>query len=201
MVDNFDLIRENLTFLNERSFYFVQILKRKKENPELGSYSIPVESFYVFSLDDFDRYKPHIIRLCEEHRARAYIKMNCLDIESVLLKQIADITQILRKKQWKGVASTFNSSCGECGKQDGLNELYLIDLDGEYANRRDEIREYINKQEPVDVSNKIRLEVPTKHGYHFLSVGFNLQRFKQAYPSIDVHKDGITLLYYPKCCD
>ena len=33
MVNNFELIKQHLTFLNERSFYFVQIIKRKKENP------------------------------------------------------------------------------------------------------------------------------------------------------------------------
>lgn len=200
MIDNFDLIRKHLHFQNKNSFYFVQILKRKKENPELKSYSIPIESFYIFSLEDFDKYKPHIIRLCEEHRARAYIKMNCLDIESVLLTQIVDITQILRKKVWKGIASTFNSACGECGKQDGLKELYLIDLDGEYADKRDEIREYINAQAPFDVPDKIVLEVPTKNGYHFISVGFNPQGFRQKYPNIDMHKDGNTILYYPECC-
>ena len=175
-------------------------MRRKKENPELKSYSIPVESFYIFSLEDFDKYKPHIIRLCEEHRARAYIKMNCLDIESVLLKQIADITEILRNKTWKGIASTFNSACGECGKQKGLDALYLIDLDGEYAEKRDEIRSFINEQEPRNVSEKIVVEVPTKNGYHFLSLGFNPQEFRQKYPNIDMHKDGITLLYYPECC-
>ena len=38
MVDNFDLIKSNLKFHNEKSFYFIQILKRKKENPELKGY-------------------------------------------------------------------------------------------------------------------------------------------------------------------
>ena len=200
MVDNFDLIRQNLQFLNKNSFYFVQILRRKKENPELKSYSIPVESFYIFSLEDFDKYKPHIIRLCEENRARAYIKMNCLDIESVLLKQIVNITEILRSKTWKGVASTFNSACGECGKQNGYESLYLIDLDGEFADKRNEIKEFINAQEPINVTNKVKIEVPTKNGYHFLSTGFNPQNFKKLYPNIDMHKDGITLLYFPECC-
>lgn len=202
MVDNFDLIRKNLRFQkNKRSFYFVQILRRKKENPELSSYSIPVESFYIYSKKDFDKYKKHIIEKCEKNRARAYIKMNCLDAQSVALKTIALITESIRKENWHELASRFNSACGECGKQKGFDALYLIDLDGEYADKRDEIRAYINSLPPLDVPEKIRIEVPTKNGYHFLSTGFNMDSFRKEYPGIDIHKDGITLLYFPKCCD
>lgn len=202
MVDNFDLIKEHLQFLdNGRSFYFVQILRRKKENPELKAYSIPVESFYIYSKDDLERYKKHIIDKCEKNRARAYIKMNCLDAQSVALKEIALITETIRNENWKELPSRLNSACGECGKQDGFEALYLIDLDGEYADKRDEIREFINKQQPIDVTNKVVLEVPTKNGYHFLTTGFDPRDFSKVYPGIDRHKDGITLLYFPKCCD
>ena len=201
MVDNFDLIKQHLDFKNGKSFYFVQILRRKKENPEMKAYSIPVESFYIFSLEDFERYKPHIIDKCEKNRGRAYIKMNCLDAESVLLEQISVITQEIRKGNWKAMSRTLNSACGICGKQDGYEKLYLVDLDDGYAEQREEIKEYINSLPPVDNTDKVKMEVPTKNGYHFLTTGFNHQDFKQKYPGIDIHADGITLLYFPKCCD
>ena len=129
MVNNFELIKQHLTFLNERSFYFVQIIKRKKENPELKGYSRPVESFYIFNLDQFDRMMPHIIELCEKNRARAYIKMNALDANSVGLETISVLTQELRRNNWKHLSKAFNSACGICGKQDGTEKMYLIDLD------------------------------------------------------------------------
>lgn len=201
MVDNFALIRKHLRFKNKRSFYFVQILKRKKENPELKSYSIPVESFYIFNKKDFDKYKKHIIRKCEENRARAYIKMNCLDAQSVALKTISLLTETIRKENWHEMSSRFNSACGECGKQDGLEALWLIDLDGELADKRDEVREFINAQQPIDVKEKVVMEVPTKNGYHFLTTGFDPREFTKKYSGVDRHKDGITLLYFPKCCD
>ena len=111
MVNNFELIKQHLTFLNERSFYFVQIIKRKKENPELKGYSRPVESFYIFNLDQFDRMMPHIIELCEKNRARAYIKMNALDANSVGLETISVLTQELRRNNWKHLSKAFNSAC------------------------------------------------------------------------------------------
>lgn len=222
MVNNFEYIKEHMEFLNDKSFYFIQILKRKKENPEQKSYSRPIESFYVFSKEQFERMMPHIIEKCEENRARAYIKMNCLDAESVMLGQIAELSRVIRDKNWHDMASTLNSACGQCGKQDGNEKLYLVDLDDEYADKVDEIKSYIDSLEPkkylgvtlsdeqakktdwVDYEHpdtKVRMEIPTRHGTHLLVTGFNKQKFSQEYPHIDVHDDGITLLYFPKCCD
>ena len=129
MINNFETIKNHLNFPNERSFYFVQILKRKKENPEMKSYSLPIESFYIFSLEQFERVMPHIIEKCEHNRARAYIKMNTLDANSVGLEAISVLTQELRQGNWKSLSKAFNSACGICGKQDGTEKLYLIDVD------------------------------------------------------------------------
>jgi len=221
MVNNFEYIKNHLSFLNEKSFYFIQILKRKKENPEQKSYSRPIESFYVFSTEQFERMMPHIIEKCEEHRARAYIKMNCLDAESVMLGQIAELTRVIRDGDWRNMASTLNSACGQCGKQNGNEKLYLVDLDDEYADKVEEIKEYIDSLQPLKyvseinyynfnkerimykdkLISKIKMEIPTRHGTHLLITGFDKQTFKQNYPHIDVHDDGITLLYFPECCD
>jgi len=215
MVNNFEYIKQHMHFLNEKSFYFIQILRRKKENPEQDSYSRPIESFYAYSVEQFERLMPHIIEKCEEHRARAYIKMNCLDAESVMLAQIADITQIIRKHDWHSMASTLNSACGQCGKQDGNEKLYLVDLDDDYADRVEEIKEFIDNLEPIkyreydeyghtmrEKISKIKMEVPTQHGIHLITTGFQIPEFKQAYEKkIDVHEDGNTLLYFPNSCD
>lgn len=200
MINNFETIKKHLIFPNERSFYFVQILKRKKENPEMKSYSLPIESFYIFSVEQFERVMPHIIEKCEQNRARAYIKMNTLDANSVGLEAISVLTQELRQGNWKALSKAFNSACGICGKQDGTEKLYLIDVDEkEYTNVMG-IENFINSLNPTDNKDKIKMIVPTKNGWHLLSTGFDMQTFKYTYNNIDVHKDGIVLLYYPDVC-
>jgi len=200
MVNNFDLIAGHLEFKNEKTFYFVQILKRKKENKDQKSYSRPIESFYVFSKDELMRKMPYIIEKCEMNRARAYIKMNALDIEMVGLGTISTIVEYIRDKKWRRMSRSFNSACGKCGKQDGFEKLYLIDLDDEYADRVDEIVGYINSLQPYDVEDKIKLIVPTQHGKHLITTGFQIDKFRQKYPAVDFHKDGNTILYFPECC-
>lgn len=204
MVDNFDLIKEHLNFYNEKSFYFIQILKRKKENPELTGYSRPIESFYVFNKEQFDRFKPHIIEKCEQNRARAYIKMNTLDAEKVGLMAIRVLSEEIGNKDWKSLSSNFNVACGQSGSQAETKKLYLIDIDNDLGYNKEEIRNFISTLKPLNENNepidKVVMEVPTRNGIHFLSTGFDMYTFKQTYPNIDVHKDGITLLYFPECC-
>lgn len=200
MINNFETIKNHLIFPNERSFYFIQILKRKKENPEMKSYSLPIESFYIFSVEQFERVMPHIIEKCEQNRARAYIKMNTLDANSVGLEAISVLTQELRQGNWKSLSKAFNSACGICGKQDGTEKLYLVDVDEKEYNTVMGIENFINSLNPTDNKNKIKMIVPTKNGWHLLSTGFDMQTFKQTYSNVDVHKDGIVLLYYPDVC-
>jgi hypothetical protein len=197
MVNNIEIIKPHLIFPNERSFYFIQIIKRKKENPEMTGYSLPVESFYIFSTEQLDRVMPHIIEKCEQNRARAYIKMNTLDMQSVALETISVLTQEIRKENWKHISKALNSACGICGKQNGTEKLYLIDIDTKDINYINEVKNCINSLEPFDKPEKVKMIVPTRNGVHFLSSGFNMQKFRQQYQNIDVHSDGITLLYYP----
>jgi hypothetical protein len=197
MINNLELIKEHLIFPNERSFYFIQIIKRKKENPNMQSYSQPVESFYIFSIEHLERVMPHIIEKCEQNRARAYIKMNTLDMQSVALETISVLTQEIRKENWKHISKALNSACGICGKQNGTEKLYLIDIDTKDIDYINEVKNCINSLEPFDKPEKVKMIVPTRNGVHFLSSGFNMQKFRQQYQNIDVHSDGITLLYYP----
>ena len=165
----------------------------------MNAYSIPIESFYVFSIEQYEKLEKRIIELCNMHNARAYIKMNCLDAQSVMLEQISLITQEIRKGNWKHMSKTLNSACGVCGKQDGNDKLYLIDLDGIDIGSDDynDVVSTINGLQPTYVLRKVRMSVPTKNGCHLLTTGFDMNEFRKTFKSIDIHSDGITLLYVP----
>lgn len=204
MIDNFELIKQHMKFYDEKSFYFIQIIKRKKENPEMKGYSRPIESFYVFDTDQLERFKPHIIEKCEQNRARAYIKMNTLDAEKVGLMAIRVLSEEIGNKDWKSLSSNFNVACGQSGSQAGTQKLYLVDVDHDLGYDKEEIRDYIASLNPVsddrESCDKVVMEVPTRNGIHFLTTGFEMNKFKQRYPDVDIHKDGITLLYFPDSC-
>ena len=39
--------------------------------------------------------------------------------------------------------------------------------------------------------------IPTKNGSHILMKPFNLAKFKEKYPDVNVHKNNPTILYVP----
>lgn len=48
---------------------------------------------------------------------------------------------------------------------------------------------------------KVRYQIPTLHGYHLITIGFDVQQFSQKLAiknmdPIDIQKDNPTLLYY-----
>ena len=79
LIDNFDKVKNILKFDDSDKFYFVQIIKRFKDNPNMdksGNYHAGgeyLDSWKVFSYDELDALKPEIIRLCTKYNARAYI--------------------------------------------------------------------------------------------------------------------------------
>jgi len=76
MNSNFSLIKPLLVFDSEDDFYFLQIIKRKKENPELGRNSSTIKNYYINSVLYFEEKKEEIIELCNNHNVRAYINLN-----------------------------------------------------------------------------------------------------------------------------
>jgi hypothetical protein len=47
------------------------------------------------------------------------------------------------------------------------------------------------------VGPKIESIIPTKNGHHLITKKFDVMKFKEKYPDIDIAKKNPTLLYYP----
>lgn len=100
LVDNFDLVSKILSFNSPDDFYFVQIIKRLKDNPNddknQGNYHAGgwyLKGYRIRSIDDLMNLKPEIIKICHENNARAYITVN-----SRSEKETNDFIKIYRKK-------------------------------------------------------------------------------------------------------
>ena len=82
LIDNFDKVKHMLSFKNSDDFYFVQIIKRFKDNPNMsksGNYHAGgeyLDTWKIFTVDDLMKYKADIIKACEVNNARAYITVN-----------------------------------------------------------------------------------------------------------------------------
>lgn len=83
-IDNFDRVAKLMEFNSDDDFYFVQIIKRFKDNPnnnkKRGNYHggawYPFKGIRVRSAQELLALKPQIIQQCDSNNARAYITVN-----------------------------------------------------------------------------------------------------------------------------
>lgn len=201
MIDNFEQIKGLLEFDNADVFYFLQILKRKKEHPELGSNSYVVKTYFIKRLEELDFYRGEIEVLCNYHNARAYINLNKRSFERTAFHNLKKVTDIIMNKDFKAARKAYASVCGEYAAdtdkkwiidldQEQMDDIEFMDLIGGVANE-------ISHIEPNISEHKVIAQIQTKNGVHLISRPFNLQKFKEIFPSIDVHKQNPTLLYVP----
>ncbi len=86
MIDNFDTLIPFLKFESPDDFYYLQVLQRKKENPELGSNSRVIKNYYIKSAEHLLKLRKEIIQLCENFNARASLRLNKRINDSKLAK-------------------------------------------------------------------------------------------------------------------
>lgn len=197
-IDNFDLILNNLSFNNKDEFYFVQIIQRKKDGNEgLHGRHRLIQSYYIYSRQELIDLKDRIIELCKNNNARAYINPNVRNAKEVALECIKKYSDlILNDSSFMG-NNIWDSSCGSTRAR-GYKALWIVDIDN--LDQLDKIQETINlcQGQPED---KIKYVVPTVHGCHLVTYGFNREEFNDRLRQlgvdyVDIHKDNHTLLYY-----
>lgn len=183
-VNNFNLIKEILRFSSPDDFYHLQIIKRKKENPELGSNSYVVKTYYIRSIEHLEKYYNEIISICNYHKARAGINLNKRSFEKVGFNTLKKITDQIMNKDFKSIRNAYNSVCGSCSNA-GKGKKWIIDVDSLDINVLNETYDKFPKKNHI-------VTLPTKNGYHIITKPFNLEEFNVGH---DIHKDNPTILY------
>jgi hypothetical protein len=199
MINNIDLIIPLLHFDSEDDFYHLQVLKRKNENPDLGSNSYVVKTYYIRSIEYLHKKMPEIICLCEFHNARAYINLNPRSFEKLSFHLMKKVSDIIMNRDYKSCRKAYESVSGTYGT--GKDKKWVIDIDyrdfpgHETSNVFQEIQLMLWDLHSEAGNDPHVVKIPTKNGFHFIVSPFNVQRFSKEYPKIDIHKNNPTILY------
>lgn len=188
MVDNFDIVKNLLKFDSEDDFYHLQILKRKKDNPELGSNSYVIKTYYVTSTEYLEDKKFEITNLCRLHNARACINLNPRSFEKIAFHTMKKVSDILMNRDYKSVRKAYESVCGEFGN--GKYKSWIIDIDTKDINEISRVLDLINLQKPEEKKFIALLE--TKNGYHMIVKPFDKSKINLGH---DLHTNNPTILY------
>jgi hypothetical protein len=193
-VNNTAKIGTMISFDND-DFYFVQILKRRKDNIDLERDMIVINNYYIESVEHYIKTIPHIIELCIMENARAYIRLNKRNYKKLgshMVKRVVDIVFSENSNSLKGV---FNSIAGEFHSD--TDKKWVIDIDNDKEVQYSELLEEATRLQKETGRDPMAEIFPTKNGIHLITRPFNLQKFKEKFPTIDVHKDANTILYCP----
>ena len=194
IVDNWDLIRKHLDFSDPDKFYFIELMQRKKDNPIFPANNRMVKYYCVYSLDYYDSIENEVKLLSDTTGARVYILINRRSYSKCCLNVIKDATQLAIDHNYQHFPKLISTVVGKYS--DEPNKKWIIDLDD--VSKETEVKQFIDSIEPYEVGSKVKLEIPTLNGKHLITTAFNVQKFCQKFPDIDVHKDNPTLLYFRK---
>jgi len=200
-LDNFDLIRQHLDFIDTKlDRYVVHILRRPKDIPvglknELGANEAQrlIKTYYIDSLEYFDRKIPAIKELCRANNARAYIIVQPKDNFECLLNLGEKIFETIRNKNYS-VKPEHLVRQAFCEWHKTRKKQWILDLDrdsmvehretitfgGHYVTKvewtLEKVIALVQKHlEAVGKSKDDMYVVPTFHGWHIITSPFNLQ--------------------------
>ena len=200
MINNLEIIKPLLNLENKGDFYMLYVFKRKKDQPvdERDNHQSvrTIKTYCIESIDHLERRYDEVIQLCEMFKARAYIHVQKQNHFDVSLSMMVDLAQRIQNGQHnqKGL---FDSVVGQIKTGE---KRWIIDVD-DIMEASPIMMAYIDHECGPYGASKIEAIIPTKNGHHLITKKFNVMKFKEKYPDLDIQKRNPTLLYYPDSLD
>lgn len=220
-IDNFDIIKKLLKFEDKDDFYFLQIIQRKKDGNDVPSANNgyrTIKTYYIRSLEDFDRRKPAIIQLCEQNNARAYFNLNVRNAREVALTAAKAYIDLVREDRCSQGHRVYDHACGVTPKM-GVKKLWIVDVDTKDEEKIKKLDALIcNCRSAFSVGHPIAppcyfdnvvAKIPTPHGYHLITHGFDVSELRKLLQQeglmftedemkeiCAIKKDNPTILYF-----
>lgn len=197
-IDNFNAVASWFDNLSDQGdFFFVQVMQRNKEKNNVGSSGYVIKDYHFFDKETFLSKKEEITTLCKAFNARAYFWINprnCKEVQYEIIREALEAIELGTHKLFKCVSRALGRK--RCNK---YKSKWILDFDTKDWSLINKYLDLVRKCRPN--VNKILYYVPTVNGIHVITLGFDLEQFKQELAiakldNIDIHKDNPTILYY-----
>jgi len=207
MTNNIEIIKPLLIFpKKDDSFYFIQILQRKKDHKGecLGgsnNNSRLIKAYHINSVEKLQKQYEEMCKLADIFDARVSINLNPRSFEKTAFQVLIKISHQMENKDFYNIRKAYDSVCGNYHAE--IDKRWLVDIDKEDLDKKDKIIQYIRLahlqlSDHKKVGNyDVLAEIPSKSGLHIITNPFNLQAFSQQFPTIEIHKNNPTNLYIP----
>jgi hypothetical protein len=195
MINNIEQLKPLLNFSEKGDFYMLYVFKRKKDQPieERDNHQSvrTIKTYCIDSVEHLEKRYDEIIQLCEMFKARAYIHVQKQNHRDVSLDMLALLAERIKNgvQNQKGL---FDSVVGQIKTQE---KRWIVDIDTKDFDTLFEVSKFLIVLQPV--GDKVEAVIPTKNGVHLITKKFDVRRFQEKFPEIDIQKRNPTLLYYP----
>jgi len=195
MINNIEQVKTLLNFSEKGDFYMLYVFKRKKDQSieERDNHQSvrTIKTYCIDSVEHLEKRYDEIIQLCEMFKARAYIHVQKQNHRDVSLDMLALLAERIKNgvQNQKGL---FDSVVGQIKTQE---KRWIVDIDTKDFDTLFEVSKFIMVLQPV--GDKVEAVIPTKNGVHLITKKFDVRRFQEKFPEIDIQKRNPTLLYYP----
>lgn len=203
-MDNYPIIKDLLNFSDPDKFYFIQIYKRRKDNPEMERDMVVLENYCISTLTQMENSLSRIRKICDDNNARAYIRLNRRSHKKVALNMMVRLAKMIESEQYN-VKNIYWSVSGEFQAED--DKTWLLDVDWiDYENQEgkrklDTIENIIIDLQKETGRTPMLTKIPSKNGYHIICRPFNISKLKiiinDLEARMDHHKDNPCILYCP----
>ena len=188
MVDNIESIRKILEFDKFGKFYYISIMQRNKDGIKVASSHDScrrIRTFYVFSLEEFDKIVPFIKEICDKIGARCYIELNRKDIFKCQIECIKRLAECIEHRTTKSRTIMDSVVAGAPSR----DKLWMIDCDTPDNSIIYDIIEYIKNHNGTHYA-----VISTVNGCHIITSRFDPRDFK--FEDCEIKRNAFTLLYY-----
>jgi hypothetical protein len=195
MINNIEQLKPLLNFSEKGDFYMLYVFKRKKDQPidERDNHQSvrTIKTYCIDSIEHLEKRYDEIIQLCEMFKARAYIHIQKQNHRDVSLDMLALLAERIKNgvQNQKGL---FDSVVGQIKTQE---KRWIVDIDTKDFDTLFEVSKFLIVLQPV--GDKVEAVIPTKNGVHLITRKFDVRKFQEKFPEIDIQKKNPTLLYYP----
>jgi hypothetical protein len=202
VIDNFEKLNKLLTFETEDDFYMLQILKRRKENPDMDKNSVALKTVYLHRENQLLDLKDDLIDIAQKNNARIYLNPNRKSFKKCTLGCLKEFANRIEAENYYKPYKVFDAVAGSCGSKKAVwvididwKEIEGVNVESEFERKLyvNKVCEMVNIVEP-HVDNKVLLINPTKNGVHILTTPFNVANFSATY-HMPVHKNNPTLVW------
>lgn len=209
MINNLERLRPLLDFPSEDTFYIVEIIQRKKDNPDIDRNMNIIKTYFVNSIEYLEKAFPEIISICEVLKARAYIRLNKRSYRKVAFEALKKQADYLSSNDFKAVKKAYTSAAGQTNNDPEVKWVIDIDVTEEspgWATTLANLTILIKRLENEAFKRGITFEsfespfllwIPTKNGYHIITKPFDRRIINELLPDVDVHRDNPTILFIP----